>query len=87
VSDSSNGESLIGAMVLVKGESRGATVQPDGTFLIDNLTKDNYDLEVRYIGYKTQTISIKPVEDTLLNIQLTPSVQEITTVTVTARTK
>jgi TonB-dependent receptor len=86
VSDSSNGESLIGAMVLVKGESRGATVQPDGTFLIDNLTKDNYDLEVRYIGYKTQTISIKPVEDTLLNIQLTPSVQEITTVTVTART-
>jgi TonB-dependent receptor len=86
VSDSSNGESLIGAMVLVKGESRGATVQLDGTFLIDNLTKDNYDLEVRYIGYKTQTISIKPVEDTLLNIQLTPSVQEITTVTVTART-
>jgi TonB-dependent receptor len=86
VSDSSNGESLIGAMVLVKGESRGATVQPDGTFLIDNLTKDNYDLEVRYIGYKTQTISIKPVEDTLLNIQLTPTVQEITTVTVTART-
>ena len=86
VSDSSNGESLIGAMVLVKGESRGATVQADGTFLIDNLTKDNYDLEVRYIGYKTQTISIKPVEDTLLNIQLTPSVQEITTVTVTART-
>jgi TonB-dependent receptor len=86
VSDSSNGESLIGAMVLVKGESRGATVQLDGTFLIDNLTKDNYDLEVRYIGYKTQTISIKPVEDTLLNIQLTPSVQEITTVTVTGRT-
>ena len=86
VSDSSSNESLIGAMVLVKGESRGATVQPDGTFLIDNLTKDNYDLEVRYIGYKTQTISIKPIEDTLLKIQLVPSVQEITTVTVTART-
>ena len=86
VSDSSNGESLIGAMVLVKGESRGATVQPDGTFLIDNLTKDNYDLEVRYIGYKTQTISIKPLKDTSLKIQLTPSVQEITTVTVTGRT-
>lgn len=86
VSDSSNGESLIGAMVLVKGESRGATVQADGKFFIDNLSKPNYDLEVRYIGYKTQTISINTVEDTLLNIQLTPSVQEITTVTVTART-
>jgi TonB-dependent receptor len=86
VSDSSNGESLIGAMVLVKGESRGATVQPDGKFLIDNLSKPNYDLEVRYIGYKTQTITINTVEDTLLNIQLVPSVQEITTVTVTART-
>ena len=86
VSDSSSNESLIGAMVLVKGESRGATVQADGTFFIENLTKDNYDLEVRYIGYKTQTISIKPIQDTLLKIQLVPSVQEITTVTVTART-
>ena len=85
VSDSSSNESLIGAMVLVKGESRGATVQSDGTFFIDNLTKDSYDLEVRYMGYKTQTISINPVEDTLLNIKLVTTVQEIGTVFVTAR--
>ena len=85
VSDSSSGESLIGAMVLVKGESRGATVDPDGKFSIDNLTKESYDLEVRYMGYKTQTIVIKPTEDTLLNIQLLPSVQEIGTVVVSAR--
>ena len=86
VSDSSNGESLIGAMVLVKGESRGATVQLDGGFTIDNLTKDNYDLEVRYIGYKTQTITINPKKDTLLDIKLTNSVQEIGTVTISAIT-
>jgi len=85
VSDSSSGESLIGAMVLVKGESRGATVDPDGKFSIDNLTKEIYDLEIRYMGYKTQTIVIKPIEDTLLNIQLLPSVQEIGTVVVSAR--
>ena len=85
VSDSSSGESLIGAMVLVKGESRGATVDPDGKFSIDNLTKESYDLEIRYMGYKTQTIVIKPIEDTLLNIQLLPSVQEIGTVVVSAR--
>ena len=85
VSDSSSGESLIGAMVLVKGESRGATVDPDGKFSIDNLTKESYDLEIRYMGYKTQTIVIKTIEDTLLNIQLLPSVQEIGTVVVSAR--
>ena len=85
VSDSSSGESLIGAMVLVKGESRGATVDPDGKFSIDNLTKESYDLEIRYMGYKTQTITVKPIKDTLLNIQLLPSVQEIGTVVVSAR--
>lgn len=85
VSDSSSGESLIGAMVLVKGESRGATVDPDGKFSIDNLTKESYDLEIRYMGYKTQTIVVKPIRDTLLNIQLLPSVQEIGTVVVSAR--
>ena len=85
VSDSSSGESLIGAMVLVKGESRGATVDPDGKFSIDNLTKESYDLEIRYMGYKTQTIAVKPIKDTLLNIQLLPSVQEIGTVVVSAR--
>lgn len=85
VSDSSSGESLIGAMVLIKGESRGSTVDPDGKFSIDNLTKESYDLEIRYMGYKTQTIVIKTIEDTLLNIQLLPSVQEIGTVVVSAR--
>ena len=85
VSDSSSRESLIGAVVLVKGESRGATVQADGKFSIDNLSNPTYDLEVRYVGYKSQTITIYPLKDTLLDIQLVPAVQEITTVTVIAR--
>ena len=85
VSDSSSNESLIGAKITVKGESRGSVVDPNGTFSIDNLTNSYYELEVQYIGYVTQIISVNPIKDTLLNIKLVPTVQNINTVVVTAR--
>lgn len=52
-----NGEPIIGASVMIKGTSTGSITDLDGKFVIANAPK-NATLQISYVGYKTQTISL-----------------------------
>ena len=52
VSDSLNGNVLIGANVFIVGTSQGAATDDEGAFIIKNITPGKYNIKVSYIGYK-----------------------------------
>lgn len=58
ISDKNTKEALIGANVQVKGTNFGAITDLDGNFELKADVKLPVDLEVSYLGYSNQTISI-----------------------------
>ena len=53
-----NGESIIGANVLVKGTTNGIITDIDGKFTLNDVPEAGV-IQISYIGYKTQEISAK----------------------------
>lgn len=51
-----NGESVIGASVLVKGTTNGTITDIDGNFVLNDASKGT--LVISYIGYKTQEVAV-----------------------------
>lgn len=51
-----NGETLIGVSVRIVGETSGATTDKDGKFSLN--VKPNAELEISYLGFQTQKISV-----------------------------
>lgn len=54
----SNGETIIGASILVKGSGNGTITDFEGKFALSNVS-DNAVLQVSYIGYVSQDIPVK----------------------------
>lgn len=82
VVDSSTGEPLPGATVIVKGGAQVAKTGTDGSFSLRNV-EDNATLVIRFIGYKTQ--EIKALKD-VGTIRMDISVGELQEVGVTVNT-
>ncbi|MFM7032228.1 MAG: carboxypeptidase-like regulatory domain-containing protein, partial [Bacteroidota bacterium] len=59
VRDARNGQSLVGASVIIRGTTQGATTNLDGKFSIEgNLVNgQSYPLVVSYIGYNTVNVN------------------------------
>lgn len=74
-------EALIGVSILVKGTTNGTITDVDGNFSIDVATGQT--LEISYIGYTTQNITITSSTNTL-NIVLASDVIAIDEVVITA---
>ena len=58
ISDGDNGETLIGANVIIQGTTTGTSTDVDGNF---SLTSDQplpWTVEVSYTGYNTQTVAV-----------------------------
>ena len=55
------GEPLPGVSVIVKGTTNGVSTDFDGKFSISTNVVGNNNLEISYIGFKTQVVSPKPV--------------------------
>ena len=53
-----NGETIIGASVVLKGTSNGTVTDFDGNYLLSNVSKDAV-LEFSYVGYESQTIAVE----------------------------
>ena len=72
IKDSYSGETLIGATLSVKGNSKGV---PSNTFGYYSLTlnEDNYEITCSFIGYQSEKIIILLNSDTSLNISLKPT--------------
>lgn len=59
-----NGESLIGAEIIVLGTYRGASTDMDGNYQVDNLPVGSHDIQVSMLGYTSilETAVIFPPE-------------------------
>jgi outer membrane receptor protein involved in Fe transport len=68
VRDSKNNETLIGANVIIKGTSQGAQTDLDGKFRIETGIGFPVTVQISFIGYLNQEISIK--NSTPVNIKL-----------------
>ena len=69
VTDSSDGESLIGVTVLLKGTTTGISTNVNGTYAIS--VPGNGTLVFSYLGYVSQEVAVN--NRSVINIQLAPS--------------
>jgi outer membrane receptor protein involved in Fe transport len=56
VTGSDNGESLIGATVVLEGSKKGSTTDTKGRYSIKNIKPGTYTLRVSYISYQTKQL-------------------------------
>lgn len=84
VVDAKTGEAIIGANVVIKGTTRGATTDLDGSFLLTSIPKGNLTVTVSYVSYKPyeQTFNISDEKALFLEIKLEADVVMISTVNV-----
>lgn len=84
IKDASNGETLIGATVLVKGSSQGVVTNVYGFYSL-SLPANTYDIEVRYIGYNTISNQVDLTQgDQRLDLELGTDNLKLEEVVVTA---
>jgi TonB-linked outer membrane protein, SusC/RagA family len=67
-----NGETIIGANVLVKGTTNGTITDIDGNFSLSLTNPQNAVLVISYIGYSSKEVPVRG--QSKLDIQLDPSV-------------
>src|SRR4051812_30140444 len=82
VKDASNGEALIGATVLVKEISNGATTNENGFYSI-TLPAGSYTFQYSYIGYKTSVKTFNLEKNTPFDLELSVEADELDEVVVT----
>ncbi len=69
VKDAATGEALIGCNVVIEGTTMGAAANPDGYYVILNVTPGTYTLKFSMVGYTTYT-----VRDVVVNIGQTTTI-------------
>lgn len=86
VADSSNGEWLIGANVILEGTGKGASANSSGFFAITRVEAGEYIVICSYIGFEPfrQVVTVAPGESRRLDIQLTPEAEFLEEVVVSA---
>ena len=86
VTDSSSGESLIGANVFLQENGQGMATDINGYYIIQEIIPGNYTIMVSYIGFDVsrQPLSIMEDQSVKINIALVEQVVELNEVEVTA---
>lgn len=86
VTDSQDGQPLIGVNVILAGTEFGAATDIDGTYQIVGLAPGTYDVAFRYVGYEevTTPVTLSAGETRTLDMQLEQGGVELNTVVVTA---
>ncbi|MFY0626224.1 MAG: TonB-dependent receptor [Reichenbachiella sp.] len=83
VKDGSNGETLIGATVQIKGSTTGVVTNVYGFYSL-TLPAQNYDLEFRYIGFGSQSQSVDlSNSNQRFDIELEPEGKQLEEVVIT----
>lgn len=81
VKDAQNGEDLIGAVVAVPSLKLGVSTNAYGFYSL-SLAPGKYDLEISYVGYQTQKITIDLNENTRLPVSLKVKESELNEIVV-----
>lgn len=79
ITDSENGETLLGVNVIIGGTTQGVSTDLDGDFSI-SVPGSNTVLVISYIGYQTQRITVG--NQNILNIRLVPDTKALEEVVV-----
>jgi hypothetical protein len=87
VKDAQTGEELIGAVVYVKELKTGTSTNSYGFYSISLQTGGSYTIEYSYLGYQTQSRTVKLSEGTSLNVELAIDSKEIDEVIVNSNRK
>lgn len=88
IKDSDSKEPLIGATVQIIGSSIGAVTDIDGNFQLTGVEDGIYDIEIKYVGYKTvvkRQIKIEDNRIVTLDFELKADTQMLSDVTVVAK--
>jgi TonB-dependent receptor len=86
ITDSTTGDVLFGANIILKGTSLGAATDINGHYKIPDVPSGNYTLIVRYIGYRSKEASISIDGSSLeFNASLLSEAVQGETVVVTAQ--
>ena len=86
ITDGENGEALIGATILVKGEQTGTVTNLYGFYSL-SLPPGNYTFQFSYIGYDPVEKTFNLEEDISYSVELKPSVEELDEVIISAERK
>ena len=86
ISDSSSGEALIGANVILQETGQGMATDINGYYIIQDIVPGDYVLMVSYVGLslRKQELAISDRQSIKLNIALSEEVVELSQVEVTA---
>ena len=86
ISDSSSGEALIGANVILQKTGQGMATDINGYYIIQDIVPGNYILMVSYVGFSLskKTLTISEGESIKLNISLAEEVVELSQIEVSA---
>jgi hypothetical protein len=87
VTDSSNGERIAYATVLIEGTSKGAASNTSGFYLIPNVIAGTYTLVVSCVGYlkRIEKVAVGFGEPLLVNIKLSPEPVQMSETVVTGK--
>ncbi len=76
VTDAENGESLVGASIIVEGTSIGASTDFDGNFSL-NVPATATALRISYTGYETQTITLGASNVMNFSLKISGNLEEV----------
>lgn len=71
ITDAETGETLINASI-INLEDKSGTISNNFGFYSFTLSKKTHKLQISYVGYQDYILTINPVKDTSLNIELEP---------------
>ena len=83
VADSSNGESLLGAVVSIQGTGKGMATNEYGFYSI-SIPPGNYKVAVQFTGYKSKVYDVQLNGNTTLNIKISNSSAQMKEVVITS---
>jgi len=83
ITDATNQEGLIGATIYLPDIRQGAATNETGNFVINNLPRGRFLVQVRLVGYGAVLRTIDINGPTTFDVTLAPSVTELGTVLVT----
>ena len=81
VTDSRNGEQLVGATIVVKGTSQGVITNVYGFYSL-TLPAETYIINVSYVGYQLFETTLNLVGNIKLDVELTENAEELESVIV-----
>ncbi len=89
ITDKSNGEPMIGAVVVLSDTKYGAVTGLDGTYTINNVPAGAYELEVKYAAYESykQHVVISDEQSLVVSTLLQSKAAELKEVAITGKYK